>query len=60
MLRPRRAPTRALTEAIFGSRTAPETASTAAQRNSRDPCLVIRPRCDVAVGLAVAWGQPGP
>ena len=44
MLRPRRAPTRALTDAIRGSRTAPETASTAAQRSSRDPCLVMWPR----------------
>jgi hypothetical protein len=43
MLRPRRAPTRALTEAICGSRTAPETASTAAQRNTREPCLSVVP-----------------
>ena len=33
-----------LIEAILESRTAPETASTEAQRNSREPCLLIRPR----------------
>ena len=60
MLRPRRAPMRAFTEAICGSRAAPETASTAAQRNSREPCLGDPAAVDVGVGLAVAWGQPGP
>ena len=36
------------------------TDSTAAQRTSREPCLVIRPRCTCGVGLVVLGGQPGP
>src|SRR5262249_21691943 len=54
MLRPRRAPMRALTEAICGSRTAPETASTAAQRSSREPCLSVVQR--TVKGVAMVHG----
>jgi hypothetical protein len=37
------APTWGFTEVIIGSRTATDTASTAAQRHSRNPCLVMLP-----------------
>src|SRR4029453_8998586 len=73
MLRPRRSPTRRLIAVTDGSRAAPETASTPAQRNSRDPCLSVVPVvvkdadgfCDGAWGAselparAVSGGEGG-
>ena len=47
MLRPRRAATRSRTAASREPFWVRCTASTAAQRTSRLPCLVIRPRCTV-------------
>ena len=35
-------------------------ASTAAQRNRRDPCLEIEPRCTLSVGLAMLRSQARP
>ena len=58
MLRPRLSPTRSLirpTTLVLGRIC---TDSIAAQRTSREPCLVIRPRCTVLVGLVVHWVNP--